>query len=265
MNWTTILFSVLALGGIGLLFGVLLSIADKKFKVDVDERIQEVRACLAGANCGACGYPGCDGYAKAVVEGKAAPNLCAPAGAQAAEDIAKIMGVDAGSQAPVVARVICQGECGVAKERYNYDGYKSCQMASQLVGGPKQCHFACVGLGDCVDVCKFDAISIENGIAVIDPEKCTGCGMCENVCPRHVISLKPKDMKVIVRCQNTQTGRVAREGCTKACIACKRCEKTCQYDAIHVINGVAVIDEEKCTRCGECAKVCPCNCITVNE
>lgn len=265
MNWLNILWAVVALGGLGLLFGVVLSFADKKFKVETDPRVQKIRENVAGANCGACGYPGCDGFAKAVAEGKAPVNGCAPGGAKSAEAIAEIMGVEAEKSTPVVARVICQGECGVSKERYVYDGYKSCQMAAQMVGGPKQCRYACVGLGDCVDVCKFDAIHIENGLAVIDQEKCTACGLCEKTCPRHVIHLKPKDASVLVRCQNSDAGRLAREECMKACIACKRCEKECKYDAIHVENGFASIDTDKCTRCGECAKVCPCGCITVIE
>lgn len=260
-----IIWAVVALGALGLLFGVVLSFADKKFKVEVDERVKKVRECVAGANCGACGFPGCDGFAAAVVEGKAPVNGCTPGGAKCTQAIASIMGVDAASDAPMVARVICQGECGVSKERYEYDGYKSCQMAAQMVGGPKVCPYACVGLGDCVDVCKFDALHIENGLAVVDPDKCTACGQCEKVCPRHVIQLKPKDATVLVRCQNGDSGRVAREACMKACIACKRCEKECKYDAIHVANGYATIDESKCTRCGECAKVCPCGCITVTD
>ena len=265
MNFLNILWAVLALGGLGVVFGLILDVAEKKFTVKKDERVEKVRACLAGANCGACGYPGCDGFAQAVVNGEAPVNGCTAGGAKTAAAVAEIMGVDAGGSEPRVARVICQGECGVSKERYIYDGYRSCQMAAQMVGGPKECRYACVGLGDCMDVCKFDAIHIENHLAVVDPNKCTACGMCEKACPRHVIQLKPRSAKVLVRCQNSDAGRLAREECMKACIACKRCEKTCQYDAIHVANGYASIDVDKCTRCGECAKVCPCGCITVIE
>ncbi len=265
MNWMNIVWAIVVLGGLGVLFGAVLQIADKKFAVERDERVDKVRSCLAGANCGACGYPGCDGFAEAVVKGEAPVNGCSAGGAKVAAQVAEIMGVTAESQTPRVARVICQGECGVAKERYEYDGYKSCQMAAQMVGGPKMCRFACVGLGDCMDVCKFDAIRIANGLAVIDQNKCTACGLCQKACPRGVIQLWPKEKSVIVRCRNSDSGRVAREACMKACIACKRCEKTCQYDAIHVENGFAQIDETKCTRCGECVKNCPCGCITINE
>lgn len=265
MNWMNILWAIIALAGLGVLFGLILDVAEKKFAVKKDDRVEKVRACLAGANCGACGYPGCDGFAEAVVKGEAPVNGCTAGGAKTAAGVAEVMGVSAVSDTPRVARVICQGECGVSKERYVYDGYTSCQMAAQMVGGPKLCRYACVGLGDCMDVCKFDAIHIENGLAVVDQNKCTACGLCEKACPRHVIQLKPKDASVLVRCQNSDAGRLAREECMKACIACKRCEKACKYDAIHVENGYASIDVEKCTRCGECAKVCPCGCITVTE
>ena len=253
MDFMPILYALLALGALGAVFGLVLDVADKKFAVEVDERVAAVREACAGANCGACGYPGCDGFAAAVVAGEAPVNGCSAGGAKTANAIAAIMGTDAGSAEPRVARVLCQGEVGTAKERYRYDGYKSCQMAAQMVGGPKMCPYSCVGLGDCMDVCKFDAIHIENGIAVIDPDKCTACGMCEKTCPRHVIRVMAKDAKVIVSCQ----------ACMKACIGCKRCEKTCQYDAVHVENGFARIDPDKCTRCGECAKNCPCGCITI--
>ncbi len=263
MNILAIVYAALALGALGVLFGGVLTFAGKKFAVAVDDRVQKVRECLAGANCGACGFAGCDAFAEAVVEGKAKVDGCPAGGAKTAKAVAAVMGQDAGSQTPKVARVICQGEYGVSRERYEYDGYHSCLMASKMVGGPKQCRYACVGLGDCVSVCRFGALEVKNGLAVVDPEKCTACGMCEKVCPRHVIQLKPKDASVLVRCQNSDTGRVAREGCTRACIGCKRCEKECKYDAIHVENGFAKIDVDKCTRCGECAKVCPCGCITI--
>ena len=171
------------------------------------------------------------------------------------------MGVSAEAEERKVARVICQGDCGVAKERYNYDGYTSCATAAGLAGGPKMCRFACIGLGDCAQACAFGAIKIADGLAHIDEEKCVACGQCVNICPRGVIALKPVNETVIVSCRNTDSGREARAACMKACIACGRCTKECPNDAIHVEGGVAKIDESKCTRCGACAKVCPCKCI----
>ena len=165
MNVTAILLSAGVMVVLGVLFGVILTIADKKFKVEVDPRVEAVRACLGGANCGACGYAGCDAFADAVVAGKAPVNGCSPSGAKGAEAIAAIMGVSAEAEERKVARVICQGDCGVAKERYNYDGYTSCATAAGLAGGPKMCRFACIGLGDCAQACAFGAIKIADGLA----------------------------------------------------------------------------------------------------
>ena len=259
----SILYAGILLGALGVIFGGVLSFASKKFHVDVDERVTQVRECLGGANCGACGYPGCDGFAAAVVKGEAPVNGCAPAGDKGAKAIAKIMGVEAGTSEKMVARVLCQGENGIAKERYQYDGYQSCATAAGLAGGPKDCRFACLGLGDCMDKCAFGAIHMENGIAHIDPDKCTACGQCVKTCPRSVIKLLPLSSSVIVRCRNSDTARMARAVCMDACIGCGRCKKECQYEAITVENGFAHIDPDKCTRCGSCAAVCPCKCITI--
>ncbi len=263
MDILPIVYAFVALGAIGLIFGVVLGVADKKFYVEVDERVANVRACLPGANCGACGYVGCDSFAEAVVEGKAPPNGCSAGGSSTADAIGEVLGVAVEAQAPVVARVLCQGTSGVAKPRFEYDGYRSCRVAASMAGGPKQCRFSCIGLGDCAFSCKFGAITMRDGIAFISPERCVGCGTCVDICPRSVIKLQPADAQVLVRCRNSDVARQARDVCMKACIACKRCVKECKYDAIAVENGFAVIDPEKCTRCGECAAVCPCKCITI--
>ena len=199
-----ILSAGIVLAVIGLIFGLVLTFASKKFHVDVDERVTKVRECCAGANCGACGFPGCDGFAAAVVKGEAPVNGCAPAGEAGAKKIAEIMGVTAETGERMVARVLCQGSAGIAKERYLYDGYKSCMVASGIAGGPKQCRFSCIGLGDCMAHCAFgaikmynglckkncpaDAITVENGFARIDPDKCIGCGKCASVCPSQAIT-----------------------------------------------------------------------------
>ena len=260
----TILYAGILLGALGLIFGAVLTFANKKFHVEVDERVAQVRECLGGANCGACGYPGCDGFAAAVVAGEAPVNGCAPAGEKGAKAIGKIMGQEAEVGERLVCRVLCQGETGIAKERYQYDGYQSCATAAGLAGGPKDCRFACLGLGDCMDKCAFGAITMENGIAHVDPDKCTACGACVKACPRGVLKLLPASANVIVRCRNSDTARTARAVCMDACIGCGRCKKECQYDAITVENGFARIDPAKCTRCGSCAAVCPCKCITIN-
>lgn len=261
---TTILYAGLLLGILGLIFGLVLTFASKKFHVEVDERVEQVKNCLGGANCGACGYAGCDAFAQAVVEGKAPVNGCAPAGEKGIKEISRIMGMEAPDTEKMVARVLCQGESGVAKDRYIYDGYQSCAIAAGLAGGPKDCRFACIGLGDCQDKCKFGAISMKNGIAAVDAAKCTACGACVTACPRNVLKLMPLSQSVIVRCRNSDTARLARAVCMDACIGCGRCKKECQYDAIVVENGYARIDPDKCTRCGACAQVCPCHCITID-
>ncbi len=265
MNVVPILLALLVLGVIGLVFGLVLTLADKLFKVETDPRVDQVREVLGGANCGACGYAGCDAFAEAVVRGEASPNGCPPGGAASAKAIGEIMGltVDATAERNV-ARVVCQGTPDVAKERYEYDGYHSCAVAASLAGGPKLCRYACLGLGDCAEHCAFGAIKMENGIAVIDESLCTGCGACVKACPRDVISLLPESANVVVRCRNADSAKEARAACARACIACKRCVKECEFDAIHVENGFAKIDPEKCTRCGKCAEVCPCKCITLD-
>ncbi len=265
MNITAIVYAALVLGGLGIAFGVVLSFADKMFAVPVDERVAEVREALPGANCGACGFAGCDAFAQAVVDGQAKVSGCLPGGQKTAKEVAKIMGVEIEATTPQVAKVICQGEVGVSRHRYDYDGYRSCQMASGMVGGPKKCPYACVGLGDCVAVCPFGALTVENGLARVDQSKCTACGLCASICPRHSIQIRPRNESVTVLCQNADSGRQAREECMKACIGCKRCVKECKVDAIAVENGFAKIDAEKCTHCGDCAKVCPVGCINVRE
>ncbi|HSK68633.1 MAG TPA: RnfABCDGE type electron transport complex subunit B [Candidatus Limnocylindria bacterium] len=260
MNYTAILYAVAALGGLGILFGLLLTFASKKFAVPVDERFALVREAVAGANCGACGYPGCDPYSHAVVKGERI-DLCTPGGQKTIDALSKIMGQEAPTMDVQVSRVLCQGEKGVVKPRFDYNGLATCHTAVSQGGGPNLCVYSCVGYGDCVKVCRFDAMHIENGIVVIDEDKCTACGMCVKECPRSVLKMLPKAARVTVRCQNQYPPRESREACDRACIACRRCEKACNYDAIHVINNCAIIDPSKCTLCGECVKVCPTKCI----
>jgi electron transport complex protein RnfB len=188
-QYLPILYAIAALGGLGILFGLVLGLADKKFAVEVDERVKAVREAVAGANCGACGYAGCDAYAEAVVRGEAAATACTPGGAKTVKAISAIMGVDAEAGEAKVARVRCQGTCENVSPRYDYSGVSSCRAASGIAGGPNACEFGCVGLGDCVAHCAFDAIEIVDGVAVIDDDACTGCGMCISACPRSIIQM----------------------------------------------------------------------------
>ena len=242
---------------VGAIGAVVLVLAAKFMAVEEDPRIEEVSACLAGANCGGCGYAGCADYAKAVVMDGVPCDKCAPGGPKAAAAIAKIMGGEA-SAVEKKAVVQCQGNSEHCKPSYEYKGIQTCAAAATLYGGPKTCTFACIGLGDCTKVCKFDAIHIVDGVAKVDKDKCTGCGACANICPKHVIMIDAGGpRKPVVMCSNQDKGAVANKLCTTSCIACGMCERTCKFDAIHVVDGVARVDYGKCKGCGMCAQKCP--------
>ena len=262
MDWIAILIAAGVLLALGAVFGIILSLADKKFFVPTDERVQAVRGCLGGANCGACGFAGCDAFAESVVEGKAKINGCPPGGNEAAQAIGAIMGIEAEQGEKKTAMVMCRGTCDRAKMRYDYDEYASCSLAASLAGGPKMCRFSCVGFGDCVKVCAFDAITVVDGLAVIDHDKCTACGQCVGVCPRNIIQLVPDVPEcAVVLCRNEDFGKAAKASCDHACFACGKCTKVCPSNASILQNGIAVIDYEKCERCGKCVDACPCHCI----
>lgn len=263
MDTQAIIYAIVSIGGLGIVFGAILGYASKIFAVDEDPRIGQVQECLPGANCGGCGFPGCGGLAKAIVEGKAPVNKCAPGGAAAAAKIAAVMGVVAEEKEPEVAFVKCGGTCEKAQNKYEYDGIDDCIMASQLAGNSsKACAYGCMGLGSCVKACQFGAIKIENGVAVIDPEVCVACGKCVSTCPKHIIEIVPKKKKVKVQCSSKDMGKAVMSVCSAGCIGCKICEKTCKFDAIHVIDNIAVIDYDKCKNCGMCANKCPKKVIT---
>ena len=242
---------------VGAVGAIVLVAAAKFMAVEEDPRIEEVSACLAGANCGGCGYAGCSDYAKAVVLDGVPCDKCAPGGPKAAAAIAKIMGGEA-SAVEKKAVVQCQGSSEHCKPAYDYKGIQTCAAAAALYGGPKTCSFACIGLGDCTKVCKFDAIHIVDGVAKVDKDKCTGCGACANICPKQVIMIDAAGpRKPVVMCSNKDKGAVANKLCTTSCIACGMCERTCKFDAIHVVDGVARVDYDKCKGCGMCAQKCP--------
>lgn len=263
MDIMSIVYPVLSIGGLGLVLGAGLGYAGKIFAVEEDPKIGEVIEALPGANCGGCGYPGCAGLASAIVAGNAPVNGCPVGGAKSAEAIAKIMGVEAGSSDPTAAVVKCNGTCSNAKEKYEYSGIEDCNMASQLVGaGAKGCTFGCLGLGSCVKVCAFDALKVVDSVAVVDKEKCVSCGKCITACPKKLIEILPAKNKVKVLCSSKDKGKDVMANCSVGCIACKICEKSCPFDAIHVIDNVAVIDYTKCKACGICANKCPKKVIT---
>lgn len=261
-----IILPALAMGGVGLLLGALLAVASKVFAVEKDERAEEICAVLPGANCGSCGYAGCSAYAQAVSAGEAKINCCSPGGQSVSDKIAEIMGVKSEAVEEKRAIVMCSGAQDVAREKYEYTGKLSCVAAAKLQGaGPKDCTYGCIGYGSCVKVCSQNAISIENGIAVIDREKCGGCGECALACPKKLIKIVPKSVTYFVKCQSCDKGAQVKEKCSVGCIGCKICEKNCPTEAIKVENNCAVIDYEKCINCGLCASKCPKNIICVNE
>jgi len=244
-------------GGIGIVCGVLLAVAAKLFEVEVDQKVIDVRNALPGANCGACGYPGCDGMANAIASGKAPANGCPVANKEAHEKIAAIMGVNAETADKKVAHVICQGCDTVAKKKYEFSGVQDCKAAAAVAGGNKSCDKGCLGFGNCKAVCAFDAITMVDGLAVIDKEKCTSCGKCIEECPKGVIELVPYKNNVIVGCHNKDFGKAVKDVCSVGCIGCKICEKNCAFDAIHVIDNLAKVDYDKCTHCMVCVEKCP--------
>jgi len=252
-----ILLPVLIFIGLGLLMGALLALASKLFAVKKDEKAEAIKECLPGANCGGCGYSGCDAYAAAVSAGDAPVNKCSVGGAEAASKIAQIMGVDAGEQVRMRAQVMCSGTGEYAKKKYIYEGIDDCVAASKIGGGDKMCKNGCIGLGTCVRACPFDAIVVENGVAAVDYSKCKGCGICVSACPKGIIKLIPFDAKHWVGCMSVDDGKNTRKVCDVGCISCKICQKNCPAGAINVDNFVASIDYDKCTGCDICTDKCP--------
>ena len=258
-----ILIPVLALLGIGLVAAVILTVSSAFFGVKEDERIQAVRDALPGANCGACGFSGCDGYAKALCEGKTTEtNLCVPGGDGTSIEIAEILGLEAADVVEQVAYVACNGLCLPEEKKYFYDGPKTCKAATLLYSGDNYCTFACLGYGDCIKVCPRNAIHRnDKGISTIDPQKCIGCGLCVKECPNGIIHLIRDTARVVVTCNNHYKGAQVRLYCKNGCIACGKCEKSCPTGAIVVKDNLASIDYEKCIDCGKCREVCPVKCI----
>ena len=256
-----IIWSIVAIGGLGAAFGILLAYASKKLAVEKDERVSSVRENLPGANCGGCGFPGCDGFAEAVVNGKAPINGCAVLGAPAAKKIAEILGVDAGDIRPKAARIMCLGKNG-CRDKFEYRGAEDCRAAVALAGGFRNCEFACIGLGTCAKVCKFGAITMgEHGIADIDTMKCTGCGACVAACPKNTIEVLDLDIDLYVACRNSHRGKQVIEVCEVGCISCGICAKSCPFEAITMVDGIPKIDYSKCRECRICMDKCPRNTI----
>lgn len=258
---TQIIVPIAIVSIIGLVAGVGLSIATIIFHTPVDEKEEAVREVLPGVNCGACGFSGCDGYAKALAAGEAEANLCSPGGKEVQSQIAEILGVEEGEYRKTAAFVRCNGGCQHTNRKMDYEGASTCYAANQLFGGPEACQFGCMGFGDCKVACEYDAITVIDGVAKINPDKCVGCLKCISACPKNLIAMLPAENTSIVACLNLDKGGAVRKTCSVGCITCSRCVKVCPEQAIKIENNVAVIDPDLCTNCGACIEACPQNCI----
>jgi len=265
-----ILIAVLALGGIGLISAVILYFVASKFKVYEDPKIDEVEEILPSANCGGCGFPGCRAFAEATVKkAKEEKNLeglfCPVGGNEVMQSVGGALGLEIEAKDPMIAVVRCNGSHANSPGKVNYEGVSSCSFAHALYTGEGGCQFGCLGLGDCVDACEFDAIhmSDERGLPEVN-NKCTACGACVEACPRDIIELRkrgPKEKRIFVSCVNKEKGAVAIKNCSVACIGCGKCEKVCEFDAITITSFLSYIDFEKCKLCRKCVEVCPTNSI----
>ncbi len=250
--------AILSLGGLGILAGFGLGVASKKFAVKVDPRQEAILEALPGANCGGCGFPGCSGMAEALVKGNVPINGCPVGGSETVEVIAKILGVEAETKDPVVARLLCKGGHAAAKEKYLYHGVPDCRAAALVAGGRKACGYGCLGLGTCARSCPFDAITMSaDGLPVIDESKCTSCGNCVAACPKNIIQLLPIHKKVTVLCSSHDKGAAVKKICTAGCIGCSLCKKVCPFEAIEMDRFLARVIPEKCRQCGLCVAKCP--------
>jgi RnfABCDGE-type electron transport complex B subunit len=258
-----IVSSIIVLGVIGLASAVILYFVAQKFKVEEDTRIDEVAELLPGANCGGCGYPGCRGFAEACVKADSLENMLCPVGGLPVMcKVSEFLGHAVCQATPKIAVVRCNGSCANRPRTNKFDGAKNCKIATQLYAGETNCSYGCLGFGDCVEACQFDAIKIntETGIPEVDEEKCTACGACVKACPKKVIELRNKGVKgrrVFVSCVNKDKGGVARKACSAACIGCGKCQKACPFGAIKVENNLAYIDFELCRSCRKCVNECP--------
>ncbi len=261
-----VIISVVVLGMLGLVSAVILFFVASKFKVYEDPKIDEVEAVLPSANCGGCGYPGCRAFAEASVKNANKEQslegfFCPVGGNEVMQKVAGILGLEIAEKDPMIAVVRCNGTFAHSPEKVKYEGVTSCAFAHALYAGEGGCQYGCLGLGDCVEACEFDAIHMnpETGLPVVN-DKCTACGACVIACPRDIIELRkkgPKEKRIFVSCVNKEKGATAIKNCEVACIGCGKCEKVCEFDAITITSFLAYIDFDKCRLCRKCVEVCP--------
>lgn len=264
---TAILYAVITLSAIGVLSAIILYFIAQKFKVIEDPRIDEVAELLPGANCGGCGFAGCRNFAETIVKNESLENMFCPVGGnELTKQIGPVIGQVAEEKEPTIAVLRCNGSFANAPLKTNYDGVKSCYFVSSLYPGDNACPYSCLGCGDCVVSCQFDAMYMdqETGLPVISEDKCVSCGACVKACPRNIIELRKKGKKsrrIYVSCVNKEKGALSRKNCSVSCIGCGKCVKECKFEAITLDNCLAYIDADKCTLCRKCAAVCPQNSI----
>lgn len=262
-----ILTAVAVLCIIGAVSSAILYVISQRFKTIEDPRIEQVLEALPAANCGGCGFPGCNGFASAIVKSDTMDGFYCPVGGQTTMDnIARILGRTADVSTKKIAVVRCNGTCEHRPRTNIYDGASNCTIAAALYGGDTGCSFGCLGLGDCVDSCLFDAIHInpETMLPEVVEDKCTACGACVKACPKNLIELRkqgPKSRRIYVSCMNKDKGGIARKSCEVACIGCSKCQQVCPFDAITIENNLAYIIDDKCRLCRKCVPVCPTNSI----
>lgn len=253
-----IVFPVVVVSVIALLLGLVLGVVSKLFHVPADELLTDITAALPGVNCGSCGFSSCEGYAKWLAEGGDDTGKCPVGGAEVSNNVAALLGLEPKSVTPIVAHVMCKGTSLVTSKRFDYNGTLGCTAAQGLFSGPNSCTYGCMGYGDCVAVCPYEAIDMIDGIAVINNVKCKACGLCVAACPKQIIKMVTKyNNNFKVECMNKWPGALTRKHCSVGCIGCQKCFKICPSDAITMDGPLAQIDPFKCTNCGKCYEVCP--------
>ncbi len=260
---STLMMTIVVLSLLGIVAAVILYYVAQKFKVYEDPRIDEVEKMLPGANCGGCGYPGCRGFADALVKADTFDGLnCPVGGSDCMKQIATYLGKAAEEKDPMIAVVRCGGNCEARPKFNQYDGERRCSVVSSLYIGETNCSFGCYGMGDCVAVCAFDAIEIDpkTELPVVNEDKCTACGKCVTACPKMLIELRKKGVKgrrVYIACSNKDKGAATRKACSNGCIGCSKCKKACPFDAVIIENNLAYIDYKLCKLCRKCVLECP--------
>lgn len=241
---------------IGFLVSLMLTYAEKKYAKKKNVKALDLRKLLPGENCGVCGYKTCAEYAEALSKGEAV-NRCIIGGNEVSEKISDYLGVPKVATPRLRAQVMCSGTKDVSRAKYRYEGIQDCMAVYTLGSSPKECPYGCIGLGSCVKSCPFGAIKVENGVAVVEYEKCRACGNCVNACPQRLIELVPFEANVWVGCHSHDSAWTMRKYCLVGCTACRKCEDVCEHDAIRIEDNVAKIDYTKCVSCGECSSACP--------